>query len=49
MEIWNVSTREIVVGWVRRPRVIILDQVRDEALTLLPGSLEAGGWALILL
>ena len=49
MEIWNVSTTEIVVGWVRRPRVVILDQVRDGALTLLPGSLEAGGWALILL
>jgi len=26
-----------------------LDQVRNGALTLLPGSLEAGGWALILL
>ena len=42
MGTWNVGTREIVVGWVRRPRVVILDQVRDGALTLLPGTLEAG-------
>jgi len=49
VEIWNVGTTEIVVGLVRRPRVVILDQGRDGDLTLLPRSLEAGGWALILL